>query len=168
MVFVVSGSVSVIGVTSMLFFGSLFLFRILWGLGRCGCCCGVDCVSVVWIATLRFLRIVFVCALLYPDATMLPPIPAAVPTLKACSSGCNHVVAFELPDFCWPTDVGMIAIRLSIMAPGLIVGQLFFKDPQKLKKIRQRRQRLVVCSNCGRPMSDYDVSNLRCSACRAM
>lgn len=66
------------------------------------------------------------------------------------------------------TDVGMIAIRLSIMAPGLIVGQLFFKDPQKLKKIRQRRQRLVVCPNCGRPMSDYDVSNLRCSACRAM
>jgi hypothetical protein len=66
------------------------------------------------------------------------------------------------------TDVGMIAIRLSIMAPGLIVGQLFFKDPQKLKEIRQRRQRLVVCPNCGRPMSDYDVSNLRCSACRAM
>lgn len=66
------------------------------------------------------------------------------------------------------SQVGMIAIRLAIMAPGLVVGQLFFKDPQKLKAIRQLRQKLVVCPNCGRPLSDYDVANLRCSACRAM
>lgn len=66
------------------------------------------------------------------------------------------------------SQVGMIAIRLAIMAPGLVVGQMFFKDPHKLKAIRQKRQKLVVCPNCGRPLSDYDVQNLRCSACRAM
>lgn len=66
------------------------------------------------------------------------------------------------------TQVGMIAIRLAIMAPGLVVGQMFFKDPHKLKAIRQLRQKLVVCPSCGRPLSDHDVINLRCSACRAM
>lgn len=66
------------------------------------------------------------------------------------------------------STLAMMGIRLAILAPGLVVGQLFFKDPQKLKAIRQKRQKLVVCPNCGRPLSDYDISNLRCSACRAM
>lgn len=66
------------------------------------------------------------------------------------------------------STLAMMGMRLAILAPGLIVGQLFFKDPQKLKAIRQKRQKLVVCPNCGRPLSDYDITNLRCSACRAL
>lgn len=52
--------------------------------------------------------------------------------------------------------------------PAAIMRFVFRDDNEKLKRIRARRAKLLQCPRCGRPLSDYDVRNGRCSACKAM
>lgn len=58
-------------------------------------------------------------------------------------------------------------VRLCITLPPFFLGQLFLHDPDKLKQIRIRRSKIVVCPHCGRPLSEFDINNMQCSACRA-
>lgn len=43
---------------------------------------------------------------------------------------------------------------------------LMAPDMQKLTNLKLKRQKLVTCPGCGRPMSENDVENLMCSICK--
>lgn len=67
-------------------------------------------------------------------------------------------------------DIGMIVV-LSTALGSIPLGLLRYKyrnDADGLKKIKEKRAKLLVCPRCTRTLSDYDVRNCRCSACKAM
>lgn len=43
----------------------------------------------------------------------------------------------------------------------------FRKDPDKMKKLRLKKENLLVCPKCGRPLSKYDIKMCQCSYCKA-
>lgn len=64
-----------------------------------------------------------------------------------------------------------IMIAMSSMAtagPLAVLRYRYKDDAERLKDIRTRRSKIIVCPKCGRQLSDYDVRNSRCSACKAM
>ncbi|MDO4319308.1 MAG: FHA domain-containing protein [Bacteroidales bacterium] len=64
-----------------------------------------------------------------------------------------------------------IMIAMSSMAtagPLAFLRYRYKDDAERLKEIRARRAKIVVCPKCGRQLSDYDVRNSRCSVCKAM
>ena len=44
---------------------------------------------------------------------------------------------------------------------------IFRKDPDKMKEFRRKKENLLVCPKCGRPMSKYDIKMCQCSYCKA-
>ena len=52
--------------------------------------------------------------------------------------------------------------------PPLLMRYRYRNDNERLKEIKARRAKLLQCPCCWRPLSDYDVRNGRCSACKAM
>lgn len=54
-----------------------------------------------------------------------------------------------------------------IASAPILVGLLFRNDNNALKQLRQKRQKLIVCPKCGRPLSEFDVENMICPACKA-
>lgn len=54
-----------------------------------------------------------------------------------------------------------------IASAPILVGLLFRNDVNALKQLRQKRQKLIVCPKCGRPLSEFDVENMICPACKA-
>ncbi|MDE7413643.1 MAG: FHA domain-containing protein [Muribaculaceae bacterium] len=49
----------------------------------------------------------------------------------------------------------------------VVVGLLFSGDPKKLKALRQRRSKIMLCPKCWKPISEYDVEYGQCSRCKA-
>lgn len=43
----------------------------------------------------------------------------------------------------------------------------FRKDPDKMKELRLKKENLLVCPKCGRPLSKYDIKMCQCSYCKA-
>lgn len=61
-----------------------------------------------------------------------------------------------------------LGIRYMLIASApVLVGILFQGDTTKIKEIRGRRRKLLVCPNCGRPLSDYEIEQRQCSNCKA-
>lgn len=64
-----------------------------------------------------------------------------------------------------------IMITMASMASAVPLAILRYRyrdDGERLKDIKKERARVIVCPKCGRALSDYDVRNARCSACKAM
>jgi len=54
-----------------------------------------------------------------------------------------------------------------LMVAPMLTGLFFHHDVAKLRMMKERRLKIVVCPNCRRPLSDYDVNNMKCSICKA-
>lgn len=52
------------------------------------------------------------------------------------------------------------------LAP-VIIGAFFGIDAHAMKSLKQRRQRLLTCPQCGYPLSEFDIQNMQCSRCKA-
>ncbi|MDR0895741.1 MAG: FHA domain-containing protein [Prevotellaceae bacterium] len=81
---------------------------------------------------------------------------------------CSGVVAILLCSFVGLfVTIGSGIRYFAIAFAPIIVGLLFRNDNAKLKKMRERRRNFLVCPKCKRPLSDFDIDNLQCSACKA-
>lgn len=50
---------------------------------------------------------------------------------------------------------------------GVLSNTLWGPKTQEARDLQQKITKFQVCPNCGRPISQHDVENLRCSACKA-
>ncbi|MCM1033576.1 MAG: FHA domain-containing protein [Odoribacter sp.] len=62
--------------------------------------------------------------------------------------------------------VGLCAVVTAL--PHTVIRYKYRNDADALKAIKSRRGKLIQCPKCWRPLSDYDLRNGRCSACKAM
>ena len=67
-------------------------------------------------------------------------------------------------------DMGiLIALTMGLSSiPVGILRVIYRNDADKLRLIKGRRAKLIQCPKCWRPLSDYDLRNGKCSACKAM
>lgn len=56
---------------------------------------------------------------------------------------------------------------LAIALAPAITGVLFKDDKKTLNEAREKRQKLLVCPHCGRPLTSYEIDQMQCSACKA-
>jgi hypothetical protein len=49
----------------------------------------------------------------------------------------------------------------------IIVGLIFNGDRKKLIALRKKREYILVCPRCGRPISEFDIEQGQCSRCAA-
>jgi len=54
-----------------------------------------------------------------------------------------------------------------ISSAPVVVGLLFKGDSASLKALRRRREKIIVCPRCERPLSEFDVEHRQCSRCKA-
>lgn len=54
-----------------------------------------------------------------------------------------------------------------IAAAPVAVGLLFRGDTRAMKTLRKRRERLLVCPKCERPLSDVEIEQRKCFKCGA-
>lgn len=65
------------------------------------------------------------------------------------------------------TDIN--TVRIVMGSQTIIIGLIsyFFGANEKIKRLRKKRLQTVVCPNCRRPLSQFDVENRQCSICKA-
>jgi pSer/pThr/pTyr-binding forkhead associated (FHA) protein len=56
---------------------------------------------------------------------------------------------------------------LMIAFAPIIVGFIFNGDRRKLRVLRKRREHLLICPKCGKPIPEFDVEQGQCSRCKA-
>jgi hypothetical protein len=49
----------------------------------------------------------------------------------------------------------------------IIVGLIFNGDRKKLIALRKKREHILICPRCGRPISEFDIEQGQCSRCKA-
>lgn len=62
-------------------------------------------------------------------------------------------------------------IIIGVGLGGIINGGmrlLFRNDAERLKQIKETRNKFLLCPKCWHVLSDYDVRNCKCSVCKAM
>lgn len=64
-------------------------------------------------------------------------------------------------------DIPPDARYLLIAFAPVLVGILFNGEAKSLKKLRKKRERILVCPKCNRPLSEYDIEQGQCSRCKA-
>lgn len=47
------------------------------------------------------------------------------------------------------------------------VGLAFAGRSKSMKKLRKKREKILVCPKCGKPLSEYDIEDGQCSRCKA-
>ena len=60
-----------------------------------------------------------------------------------------------------------LMIRMSITLPTLAVGIFFLGYAKKMRHINEYRQKFITCPHCGKPLTDYDLQQQQCQACKA-
>lgn len=59
-------------------------------------------------------------------------------------------------------------VRFGLMALApIIVKACLSGDSKALKALRKKREKILVCPNCGRPIADFDIEQGQCSRCKA-
>lgn len=87
-----------------------------------------------------------------------------LPVVVSCLIGVGlRVVFHDSPNITFLIIGMMSAVTASL---NVLVTWYSNKD-QSLKVFMQRMQRLVMCPHCGRMLSEYDMSNQICPACKA-
>lgn len=64
-------------------------------------------------------------------------------------------------------DVDMTTRLMLTAAAPAIAGILFKGDKERLKEIRRRRSKVLVCPNCGYPISEFEIEQGGCRSCKA-
>lgn len=54
-----------------------------------------------------------------------------------------------------------------IASAPVVVGLLFNGDAKSLKALKKKREKVLTCPKCGRPVSEYDIEQGQCSRCKA-
>jgi hypothetical protein len=49
----------------------------------------------------------------------------------------------------------------------IIVGLIFNGDRKKLIALRKKREHILICPRCGRPIPEFDIEQGQCSRCKA-
>lgn len=49
----------------------------------------------------------------------------------------------------------------------IVVGLIFNGDRKKLIALRKKREGILICPKCGRPISEFDIKQGQCSRCKA-
>ena len=62
--------------------------------------------------------------------------------------------------------IGNLKMPLMMFAPTL-AGLLLPNGNVRIKRLKEQRLKTIVCPGCGRPLSDFDVNNMKCSICKA-
>lgn len=62
--------------------------------------------------------------------------------------------------------IGNLKMPFMMFAPTL-TGLLLPNGNIRLKRLKEQRSKTVVCPNCRRPLSDFDINNMKCSICKA-
>ncbi len=59
-------------------------------------------------------------------------------------------------------------VRFGLMALApILVKTCFSGDARDLKNLRKKREKILVCPNCGRPIAEFDIEQGQCSRCKA-
>lgn len=62
----------------------------------------------------------------------------------------------------------IVGIGMGVFSGGsMVMRMIFAPDNEKLNKLYKTRQQNAKCPNCGRPLSETDISDMSCSACHA-
>lgn len=54
-----------------------------------------------------------------------------------------------------------------IAAAPILVGLFFSGEAKALKALKIKRQKLMLCPNCGKPIPEFDIEEGQCSRCKA-
>lgn len=54
-----------------------------------------------------------------------------------------------------------------IASAPVVVGLIFSGDTKRLKDLRKKKERILLCPKCGRPISEFDIELGQCSRCKA-
>ena len=61
-----------------------------------------------------------------------------------------------------------VNLRLALVALApILVGFIFNGDKKKLKTVKKKRDRIMVCPKCGRRITEFDVEQGQCPKCKA-
>lgn len=63
------------------------------------------------------------------------------------------------------SHIQMLILRVGMLLPPLY--NFFVQGKNRMQKIYDRQQRLLVCPRCGRPLSDYEINKELCLTCKA-
>ena len=66
-----------------------------------------------------------------------------------------------------PLSQSMMSIRMAMLVPAMLSNLLFISVMSKPKELLEVRKLTVICPKCGRPLSEYDLNNRRCTICKA-
>ena len=61
-------------------------------------------------------------------------------------------------------------LQLMVMRIGMLllpVYIFFASGKNKMQRIYDRLQRILVCPRCGRPLTDYEITKQMCMTCKA-
>lgn len=59
-------------------------------------------------------------------------------------------------------------VRYALMAAVPVLIKIAFNgDSKALKRLKKKRERLLVCPKCGKPISEFDIEQGQCSRCKA-
>ena len=82
-------------------------------------------------------------------------------------AGMGVVAVVTLLDKITPIEIDPNTRYMLIAAAPILMG-FFFKGQNKaLKALRMRRQKVMLCPSCGKPISEFDIQEGQCSRCKA-
>lgn len=61
-------------------------------------------------------------------------------------------------------------LQLMVLRVGMLLPPIYsyiVSGKNKMQKIIERQQRLIVCPRCGRPLTDYEITKQACMSCKA-
>ena len=59
----------------------------------------------------------------------------------------------------------LMVMRIGMLLPPIYI--FFASGRNKMQRIYDRQQRMLVCPRCGRPLTDYEITKQMCMTCKA-
>ena len=59
----------------------------------------------------------------------------------------------------------LMVMRIGMLLPPVYI--FFASGKNKMQRIYDRQQRILVCPRCGRPLTDYEITKQMCMTCKA-
>lgn len=77
------------------------------------------------------------------------------------------VVQYAIPGLKDDTNLNLWISRGTMALAPVVVGMFFGVDTRKVKALKQKRLKTLVCPKCGSPISEFDIQNMQCIRCKA-
>ncbi len=62
-------------------------------------------------------------------------------------------------------NIQMMILRVGMLVPPL--WNFFSSGKNKMQKVYERQQHILICPRCGRPLSDFEIDKQQCMVCKA-